>query len=353
VAAAGVVSAVGGVALASVGIEGARVPARLRTMPDIDATLVEIAPEAGENAPSAELSRQPAARNRTGAAPRFDSKDGGSYFVRLLLGAAFEVLAEDEHGLLDTEPAVVPLRELEPWGDESQARVLEREFDLTSIVTLDGIRIPWATGKRAGTTFLAAAGGHFYEVSLRAEPSATGDHHGIRVTLSRRTPGVPHTGRGETLEAMLVVADGHTAVLAAPGALLSGADAEEPFRAHTVFLVVSPMFDDRRPWSGRHWQRLIVEDPTVPPIPIAEVDPIYPDAARELGTTGTVRLRAVVRDDGSVDGVQVVSVPDAPGAEHLVAASAVALRQWRFEPARDRGRPVHSYVTIEMELPRE
>jgi len=69
-----------------------------------------------------------------------------------------------------------------------------------------------------------------------------------------------------------------------------------------------------------------------PPIIVSRVLPEYPAIARARGVTGRVVLRAVVDRNGHVeDGITVV------GSMPVFDAAAVeALRQWLFEPGRDR-----------------
>ena len=71
--------------------------------------------------------------------------------------------------------------------------------------------------------------------------------------------------------------------------------------------------------------------------------PDYPRSAREGRVEGSVRLRLVVSEDGSVLSV-AVEVPS--GSEALDDAAASAARDWRFEPATEDGAPVLSTVLV-------
>ena len=74
--------------------------------------------------------------------------------------------------------------------------------------------------------------------------------------------------------------------------------------------------------------------------------PIFPAEARERAVEGTVIVRAVLRRDGRVSDLEVVS-----GLPHgLTEAALAAAREIRFEPARYRGRPVSQYVQIVYQL---
>jgi len=78
-----------------------------------------------------------------------------------------------------------------------------------------------------------------------------------------------------------------------------------------------------------------------PPEVLARVAPIYPRDAREAGIDGTVQVMALVGTLGIVRDVRVTgSVP------MLDQAAMDAVRQWRFKPARSRGKPVEVWITV-------
>jgi len=62
------------------------------------------------------------------------------------------------------------------------------------------------------------------------------------------------------------------------------------------------------------------------------VSPFYPDDAKEQRIEGTVRLRAVIGEDGRVQSVQPVS-----GPQLLVGAALTAVREWRYGPTLYEG----------------
>lgn len=84
----------------------------------------------------------------------------------------------------------------------------------------------------------------------------------------------------------------------------------------------------------------------VPPvlIPESRVNPKYPEPARRARLQGDVVLDAVIHRDGRVGELRVLS-STAPelGFED---AAIVAVRQWRYEPARLAGRPVAVRFTV-------
>jgi TonB family protein len=60
----------------------------------------------------------------------------------------------------------------------------------------------------------------------------------------------------------------------------------------------------------------------------SRVEPIYPDLARKMNLTGTVKIEVVVAPNGTVKEAKVVG-----GHPVLAGAAVEAARKWRFEPA--------------------
>ncbi len=76
---------------------------------------------------------------------------------------------------------------------------------------------------------------------------------------------------------------------------------------------------------------------------VRRVNPEYPDIARRAHIGGIVVLNAVIRPDGNVGTVQVVS-----GNPLLARAAVEAVRQWRYEPARLDGTAVQTEASIRL-----
>jgi TonB family protein len=68
---------------------------------------------------------------------------------------------------------------------------------------------------------------------------------------------------------------------------------------------------------------------------LKRVSPSYPVDAKAQRIEGTVRLHAVIGEDGSIRSVQLVS-----GEEPLVAAAVNAVREWRYGPTLLEGRRI-------------
>ncbi len=74
------------------------------------------------------------------------------------------------------------------------------------------------------------------------------------------------------------------------------------------------------------------------------VEPDYPELARRARIEGKVILRAIIRKDGSVSDIEVLKEPAANLG--FAAAAKNAVKQWRYRPATQNGRPVDVYFTV-------
>ena len=78
-----------------------------------------------------------------------------------------------------------------------------------------------------------------------------------------------------------------------------------------------------------------------PPELLLKVQPQYPEIARRARIEGKVVLEAVIDGSGNVVNVRVLrSVPLLDGA------ATEAVKQWKYRPARQNGRPVKVYFTV-------
>jgi TonB family protein len=73
-------------------------------------------------------------------------------------------------------------------------------------------------------------------------------------------------------------------------------------------------------------------------------DPEYPEQARKAGLQGIVILWTVVDTDGRISEVHI----SRPLGMGLDEKAIEAVRRWRFEPARQNGKPVKSQINIEV-----
>ena len=87
--------------------------------------------------------------------------------------------------------------------------------------------------------------------------------------------------------------------------------------------------------------RVIIPAAQLRPRLARQVDPIYPDKAREAGLEGAVRLRVAIARDGSIEDVKALS-----GDPLLAEAATDALKQWRYRPILLDGKPVPVLTVI-------
>jgi TonB family protein len=62
----------------------------------------------------------------------------------------------------------------------------------------------------------------------------------------------------------------------------------------------------------------------------SRVDPVYPELARRMHISGTVKLQVVISKDGNVKSTKVIGGPPL-----LIDASVDAVKRWKFEDAKD------------------
>jgi TonB family protein len=79
-----------------------------------------------------------------------------------------------------------------------------------------------------------------------------------------------------------------------------------------------------------------------PPKVLERVEPQYPPEARAARVGGMVVLETRIHEDGTVGEVRVVR----PLGYGLDEAAIAAVKQWKFQPAREHGQPVSVAFTI-------
>lgn len=71
-----------------------------------------------------------------------------------------------------------------------------------------------------------------------------------------------------------------------------------------------------------------------------KVQPEYPELARKMNITGTVKVQVVVSPNGSIKDAKIVG-----GHPVLATAALEAIKKWRFEPA-----PVESSGVVDFKF---
>ena len=83
------------------------------------------------------------------------------------------------------------------------------------------------------------------------------------------------------------------------------------------------------------------------PVPLSRPPPVYPREALRRGVGGTVRVKATVAPDGSVERMEVA---ETSGNRFLDRAAMEAVRRWRFTPAMRNGQPMSAAVVIPIDF---
>ena len=88
----------------------------------------------------------------------------------------------------------------------------------------------------------------------------------------------------------------------------------------------------------------------VPPRQITSVDPVYPNAARNLRKEGAIMINALISETGDV--IQTAVIGGNRGSLGFDKAAENAVRKWKFSPAEKNGVPVRVWksVTIAFKL---
>jgi len=83
---------------------------------------------------------------------------------------------------------------------------------------------------------------------------------------------------------------------------------------------------------------------TTPPKVLYKVEPQYTEDAKTAKVSGSVLLSLLVDENGNAQEIQVARSLD----EGLDQKAIEAVRQWRFSPATENGKPVPFAVKIEV-----
>ena len=67
----------------------------------------------------------------------------------------------------------------------------------------------------------------------------------------------------------------------------------------------------------------------------SRVSPVYPELARRMNVTGTVKVQVLIAPNGTVKSTKVVG-----GHPLLVETSLDAVKKWRYEPANEESTEV-------------
>ncbi len=79
-------------------------------------------------------------------------------------------------------------------------------------------------------------------------------------------------------------------------------------------------------------------------IPSSRIEPNFPQGARQARLGGQVTLKVMVKADGTVGDVKILSEPDARLG--LGKAAVAAVKRWRYSPGTHMGNPIDSTQTV-------
>ncbi|HTS50417.1 MAG TPA: TonB family protein [Bryobacteraceae bacterium] len=77
---------------------------------------------------------------------------------------------------------------------------------------------------------------------------------------------------------------------------------------------------------------------------IHKVQPVYPASAKQARISGNVKVSALLRTDGTLDDMVVLSAPSAD----LALAALLGVREWRYSPTYFDGKAVEVKFTIDV-----
>jgi periplasmic protein TonB len=87
---------------------------------------------------------------------------------------------------------------------------------------------------------------------------------------------------------------------------------------------------------------LVADEKTEPPVPVRTVSPDVPSAFSRAGTIGLVTINFLVDDKGNVQEPRILK----SSHSELEEPALIAIRKWRFKPAKRDGNAVAVHVTI-------
>lgn len=178
----------------------------------------------------------------------------------------------------------------------------------------------------AGTTAAAVSG--------KTQPSTFADaRRNVIMAAARPVPDIPHETPGAS----------------APRAPAPGTVEQEVFgprKYYSMVLNMPNLTSAGGSWIVRFTDLKQTSDKgdLTAPVAIHKVDPAYPSSLMKSRIEGTVLLYAIIRADGTVDGVKVLRGVD----DTLDEYARVALSHWQFRPATRHGAAVDLEAIVQI-----
>lgn len=198
-----------------------------------------------------------------------------------------------------------------------------------------------AIGKRRGATQVYLGDGRIYLVAALDEPGATAKTETFMRSFSVGGKSLANREEEAATAAARANAEGGGVGPARAGADDSSSNSRSGNSSAGDKVAVgsgtpagSPPSDYNRTFTARE----VMKKANIRGKP----EPLYTEAARKFGVTGTVRVRLILGASGQVSGITAVSrLPHGLTQKALEAARVI-----KFDPAIKDGRPVSQYVTI-------
>jgi TonB family protein len=241
-------------------------------------------------------------------------------------------------GTLLVPGTIIPLTADTAHEDSLRRQVVEKSLSfaqaaerLWSTFRLDPGR------QQQQTAYEALAAGKTFELPSLKEA-------GVRITATlTRIDDLTATYRIVFRQGERILADSTVPVARGGRAVVGGMDGKA---APYIFVFVEPdAVGAGKERGGRPAEGLGI----TAPVPTRKVAPAYPEEAKQDKVAGVVVLQLLIGTDGRVHEVEVLQDPD----PRLTKAAVEAVKQWEFEPARDKdGKPlsVKSSVTLNFAL---
>jgi TonB family protein len=205
----------------------------------------------------------------------------------------------------------------------------------------------------SGKPGAAGTPGSLLATGTKASDGTDGNHAGIRGREANSLPGRLHVGAADSAARASSNGDSRE-IASATTPTISGTKKAAPVSEDKVTEV------DRQVFRGKRFYSMITNMPNLnsstgswvirfaelksgqqagelsAPDAVQKSDPGYPLELMRANVQGTVTLYAVIRSDGSVGDIRVLTSPD----DRLDAFAKSALARWKFRPATKGGQPV-------------
>jgi len=250
----------------------------------------------------------------------------------------------------EASPGPAPLGEITAEGSEGSSR---RRFDLVTWT--------FAAAVVACAIWLGVLLGRPFglqKVMMRTYPKAVSAAPASAPVTPAPRPDASHQDEGLNSSAQKPITNPTTETPVLPGSLQVFENGKEVFRMPAVepSSMGQGSMGQRSVGQGSATQRASIVPEKASELAslktdgilLYRVEPEYPEQAREQKIQGVVVLEVHVGADGAVQDVQAVSGPPL-----LIKASTDAVKQWRFKPHTNNGRPVEmqSRVSLNFRLP--